>query len=313
MRVAVRYRAARPGRPVRPPAGGAPPTILSISPFKLQVLREVVFSAQMWNQSSEIVTTFFDVAPKVMPDIHTGLKPRYETLWTHEAMTEEMEVVSAMVEDARRVATGLTRTHVYPALLEAVDERFAARDLPLHPGEARAIAKMMTYTLDEGLTLEPGFEVEESRWFQTLCQVLASDETVEDWDRGALTVRYLFEAALFDAVLLGFAVIEPKIKEDLGSRAERVEYANGLLAWYAGQAPADWSFAYLPLAMGGVVINEMATLKTDNPWIMIDELRQAQRGRVKLFTGESVVIFNIMNLLLDKAEDSLRRSRVPRP
>ncbi len=313
VRVAVRYRTARPGRPVRPPAGGPPPTMLSVSPFKLQVLREVAFSAQAWNQSNEIVTAYFDVAPRVMPDRGTALKPTYETLWTHEAMTDELQSVEARVEDAQRVAVGLTRTAVYPALLEAVDERFASRGLPLHPGEAMAIAKMMTYTLDEGLAQEPGFSEQESRWFRTLCQVLAHDETVEDWDRGALAVRYLFEAVLYDAVLLGFAVIQPRLKDDLGSQAERIEYANRLLAWYAGQAPPDWSYVYLPLAMGGVVINELATLKTDNPWLMIYALREAQKGRARLFTGESVAIFDHMSRLLDKAEDSLKRSRVPRP
>lgn len=313
VRVAVRYRTAQPGRPVRPPTGGAPPTILSVSPFKLQVLREVTFAAQAWHQSNEIVIAHFDIVPRVMPDRTAGLKPTYETLWTHEAMIDELESVEAHLEDARRVAVGLTRTAVYPALLEAVDERFASRGLPLHPGEAMAIAKMMTYTLDEGLSQEPGFTQEGSRWFQTLCQVLAHDETVEDWDRGALAVRYLFEAALYDAVLLGFAVIQPHLKDNLGSQAERISYANQLLAWYSGQAPPDWSYVYLPLAMGGVVINELATLKTDNPWLMIYALREAQKGRVRLFTGESVAIFDHMSRLLDQAEEALKRSRVPRP
>lgn len=313
VRVAVRYRTARPGRPVRPPTGGAPPTMLSVSPFRLQVLQEVAYAAQTWNQSNEIVTAFFDIASRVMPDVHSDLKPRYESLWTHEAMNNELESVEARVEDAQRVANGLTRTAVYPALLEAVDERFASRDLPLHPGEAMAIAKLMTYTLDEGLTHEPGFSEEDSRWFQTLCQVLAHDETVEDWDRGALTVRYLFDAVLYDAVLLGFSLIQAHLRDDLGSKAERAEYANRLLMWFAGQVPADWNFVYLPLAMGGVVINELATLKTDNPWLMLYALREAQRGRARLFTGASVTIFEHMGRLLDHAEDTLRRSRVPPP
>lgn len=313
VRVAVRYRTARPGRPVRPPTGGAPPTMLSVSPFRLQVLREVAYSAQTWNQSNEIVTAFFDIASRVMPDVHADLKPHYESLWTHEAMSNELESVEARVEDAQRVANGLTRTAVYPALLEAVDERFASRDLPLHPGEAMAIAKLMTYTLDEGLTHEPGFSEEDSRWFQTLCQVLAHDETVEDWDRGALTVRYLFDAVLYDAVLLGFSLIQAHLRDDLGSKAERVEYANRLLMWYAGQIPPDWNYVYLPLAMGGVVINELATLKTDNPWLMLYALREAQKGRARLFTGASVTIFEHMGRLLDHAEDMLRRSRVPPP
>jgi hypothetical protein len=313
VRVAVRYRTPAEGRSVRPPAGGAPPSVLGVSSFKLQVLREVEFAAHTWNQSAEIITSYFDIAPKRIPPVDQDLQPRYESLWTHEEMREERQLVQAKVQDARRVGSGLTRSKVYIPLLQAVDDRFGNRGMPLHPGETQAIAKMMTYTLDEGLELEQGFAVEESRWFQTLCQVLAHDERVEDMDRGDLAISYLFEAALFDAVLLGFAVIQPKVKEFLGDASERLSYANRVLTWFGGQGEADLSYVYLPLALGGVVVNQLVTPRNENPWMMIDELRQAYRGRVRLVTGEAVAIFDMLDDLLTQAEESLRRSRIPRP
>lgn len=313
VRVAVRYRTPAPGKPVRPQTGGAPPSILGISSFKLQALRDVSFTAHTWGQSTDIITTYFDIAPKLMPALNQNLKARYESLWTHEEMETEREIVLSKVADAYRVANGLTRHSVYDALLEAVDERFADRDLPLHPGEAQAIAKIMTYTLDEGLTLEPGFELEESRWFQTLCQLLAYDENIEDVPRGMLVVDYLFEAVLYDAIMLAFGVIKPKVAEDLGNHAEQISYANRVLNWYIGQDQADLSYAYLPLVMGGIVVNLMATKPEDNPWYMIEYLNEALRGRARLFTGESVAIFKIIRKLLDDADDTLRRARVNRP
>jgi hypothetical protein len=313
VRVAVRYRIPNEGRAVRPPTGGAPPTVLSISSFKLQALREVEFAAHTWNQSAEIITSYFDIAPKRIPPVSENLQARYESLWTHEAMADEREMVLSRIPDARRVAGGLTRTRVYRPLIKAVEDRFADRGMPLHPGESSAIAKLMTYTLDEGLELEPGFQVEESRWFQTLCQVLAHDERLEDLDRGELAVRYLFDAALYDAVLLGFGVITPKVKEDLGDTAERMNYANRILTWFAGQGEADLSYVYLPLVLGGVVINQIVTNKDDNPWIMVLQLREAYRGRARLVTGEAAAIFTMLGELLNQAEESLRRARVPRP
>lgn len=313
VRVAVRYRMPKPGRAVRPASGGAPPSMLGVSSFKLQVLRDVAFSAHMWKDSPDILTTYFDIAPKVMPDLNPDLKPRYESLWTYEEMAGERQLVQAKIEDAQSVANGLTRGSVYRPLLNAVDERFAGRDLALHPGEVKAITKMLTYALDEGLDLEPGFSVENSRWFQTLCQVLAHDDTVGDWDRGTLAVRYLFEATMYDAILLAFSVIEPKVNEDLGSKEERISYANRVLSWYAGQGQADLSYAYLPLVMGGIAISEFVKIRDENPWIMVEELREALAGRSRLFTGEAVAIFKLTDLLLTKAEESLRRSRVPRP
>jgi len=313
VRVAVRYRTPKPGQRVRPFSGGPPPSILSISSFKLQVLRDVQFSAETWHQSTDVLTTYFDIAPRIMPDVRSDLRARYESLWTHEEIGSMLEQALARVEDARRVATGLTRTAVYPYLLDAITERFAARGLPLHPGEAIAIAKMMTYTLDEGLELEQGFSVEESRWFKTLCQLLAYDENLEDLPKGDLATEYLFEAALYDAILLGFGVIEPRVREDLGDHAERVQYANRVLSWMAGQGEPDLSYAYLPLIMGAVLVNELANVKPDNPWTMIDLLREALRGRARLFTGEKVTIFNMTADMLKIGDDMLRRARVPRP
>ncbi len=313
VRIAVRYRTPSEGHVVRPPGGGAPPSVLSISSFKLQALREVEFAAHTWNQSAEIMTTYFDIAPKRIPPVNQDLQAHYESLWTYEDMADERELVIAKIPDARRVAGGLTRTRVYRPLLAAVEERFADRGIPLHPGESSAIAKLMTYTLDEGLELEPGFDVEESRWFQTLCQVLAHDEHMEDLDRGELAVRYLFDATLYDAVLLGFGVIAPKVKEDLGDTAERINYANRILTWFAGQGDADLSYVYLPLVLGGVVINQIVTNKDDNPWIMVMQLREAYRGRARLVTGEAIAIFKMLGELLDAAEESLTRTRVPRP
>lgn len=313
VRVAVRYRTPQPGRRVRPFSGGPPPNILSISSFKLQVLRDVQFSAETWHQSTDILTTYFDIAPRIMPDVRTDLKAHYESLWTHEEIAGAREAVRAHVEDARRVATTLTRTAVYPYLLDAIEERFAARGLPLHPGEAIAIAKMMTYTLDEGLELEQGFAVEDSRWFKLLAQILTYDESLEDLNKGELVIQYLFEAALFDAIMLGFGVIQPRVREDLGAPAERVQYANRVLSWIAGQSEPDLSYVYLPLVMGAILVNELANVKPDNPWTMLDLLREALRGRARLFTGEKVVIFNMTADLIEVGAEMLRRARIPRP
>lgn len=311
IRVAVRYRTARPGQRVRPFTGGPPPSILSISTVKLQVLRDVKFTAETWQGSNEILTTYIDVANRVMPEIPMDLQARYESLWTHEEMDFDFEMTDDRIIAARRVANGFTRTAVYHRLLEAVEDRFAMRGMPLHPGESIAIAKMMTYTVDEGLELEPGFDLVESQWFKTLCQVLAYDENLEDIDKGDMVVDYLFEAALFDAIMLGFGVIEPRVTEDLGDTAERRNYAYQVLNWYSGQGDPDPSYIYLPMAMGAILINELANVKPDNPWTMLKLLREALRGRKRLFSGEGV--FRMTEGLLRVGEETLRRSRIPPP
>lgn len=312
VRLAVRYRTPQAGTPVRPPTGGAPPSVLSVSSFTLQTLRDIEFIAHPWRQSTDIVTTYFDILPKVLPFRDEILTARYDTLWTHEEMREELAMVETKLTDAKRVATYLTRNTVYDPIYHAVDERFGNRGLYLHPGEIAAIAKLITYTLDEGLILEPGFSLEESRWFQTLCQVLAHDPSIEDWDKGTLVTRYLFEAALFDAILLGFHLVKSKVKEDLGSHDEQVSYANRILEWYAGRGQPDISYIYLPLAMGALTINELVRVRGHNPWTLLDDMNEALRGRARLFTGESITLFDMTTHLLKRADDALRRSRILR-
>ena len=121
------------------------------------------------------------------------------------------------------------------------------------------------------------------------------------------------EAALYDAILLGFSTIDPKVKEDLGDMSERVNYANRVLAWFAGEGEPDPSYIYLPLAMGGIVVNMLVASKDENPWLVVDQLTEANRGRARLASGEVATVFKVMDLLLNQAEDALRRARVTRP
>ena len=70
---------------------------------------------------------------------------------------------------------------------------------------------------------------------------------------------------------------------------------------------------YLPLVMGAILVNELTNVKPESPWTMLDLLREALRGRKRLFTGEMVALFNMTSELLLTGEEMLRRSRIPRP
>jgi hypothetical protein len=143
--------------------------------------------------------------------------------------------------------------------------------------------------------------------------MLAYDEAFEDLNKGQMVVQYLFEAALYDAIMLGFGVIQPRVKEDLGDHSERAQYANRVLSWLAGQGEPDLSYVYLPLVMGSFLINELANVKPENPWTMIDLMKEALRGRRRLFTGEKSALFNMTSDLLAIGEEMLRRARIARP
>ncbi|MBI1256863.1 MAG: hypothetical protein GC204_05290 [Chloroflexi bacterium] len=311
VQVAIRYR-ARNGKAVRSPTRGAPPSALSVSPFKLQVLRDIEWVDQPQNLSPENITVRFDVAPKRLPSSNQTLKPNYEVLWSQQQMKDERRNILGQMDGARLLATSFTRMTLYDSIYRMVDDVYAGLGLPLHPGEVSAISKMLIYTMDDRSQLDPAYKVEEQRWFQVLCQVLAHDPAIAQWTPGEIVTHYLFDAAMYDAILLAFTLIRSRVKVNLGDRAERISYANKVMRWLAGQADPDLVYIYLPLALGGVVVNHQVTWGNDNPWYVIDGLREAYRGRVRLVEGDAMEIFDMLDKLLERGEDELRRSRVQR-
>jgi hypothetical protein len=314
IRVSVQAKAARPGRVMRSPIGGAPPSVLAVSPFKLQVLRDVEYlrprPGDRAGGDGVPVTAYFDLADRKLPVQPGALKPLYDVLWTAEQMPAERQSIASHLEAARMLASTFATRHVYPAFMRAVDDAFAANGMPLHPGETRAIARMLTYTVNNDLALDPTYQLEDQRWFQALAQALAADETLAEWEPGDLVVRYLFEAAVYDAILLGFALIRPRVRANLGDRVERVRYADRVLRWLAGQGEPDTAYIYLPLVLGGLAVNAEVLPPDEDPWDILDAVSEAQRGRVRLASGGVVEVFDLVAKMLERAEEDLRRARI---
>ncbi len=317
VRVAIRYRlpVEDDSEFIRPPDGGPPPSVIGVSPFRLQVLRQIAFDAHTWNESAEIITTYFNIAPKRIPHQPRDLEYSYETLWAPEQIEQERKQAYSHIGEAREIAKGLAHPSAYWNFLDTIGERCAKRGMPLHPGEAKAIAKMLSYTVDEAPQLEPDFKLENMRWFHTLCQVLAQDESRVNMDRGELITTYLYEAVIYDAVLLAFKVIAFRVKEDLGNKSEQINFASRILSWFSGHGQPDLNYLYLPLILGGVAVNRLVLLnREDNPWTMLSELREAQKGRIRLAPDEeTIIVFEMLQALLEQAERELRQHRIDPP
>lgn len=311
IRVAVRHR-NRNAKPVRTGVRGAPPSALAASPFKLQALRDVDWIDGASSVSPEVVTLTFDINAKELPRLQQKLKPSYEVLWTQEKMRDERRNIQSKIDEAREIAATFTRAAVYGSLLHAVDEHYAVGGLPLHPGETAAIAKMLMYTLDDRSQMDAKYRLEDQRWFQALCQVLAHDEQVADWSPGEIVAGHLTEPLFYEAIHLGFNLVRTRVKVDLGDEAERDNYASRMMRWLSGQAEPDLVYIYLPLVLGGVIVNHQVTGPGDDPWDVIDGVREAYRGRVRLVEGDAMEIFEILDKLLSRGADELRRLRIQR-
>ena len=133
--MAIRHR-SRSGKQVRTPTRGAPPSALSVSPFKLQVLRDVEWVDHPHNLSSENITVTFDINAQAPAALQQTLKPTYEVLWTQEQMHEETRNILGKMDEARVLATTFTRMAIYDTLLRAVEDvtrRAACHCIPAKP------------------------------------------------------------------------------------------------------------------------------------------------------------------------------------
>lgn len=306
-RVMVRHQAPPSARIVRPPGVGPPPNVVSVSPFKLQVLRDVTFFPQKSSQAP--MRVLLSLVSKGFPGDPNIPESHYEVLWSVSQIENELELVNSQLALAREYAQ--PGVSLFEPLLEQVKERFAARSMPLHPGEADAIARMMTYTVEDAPYREPNVVLENTRWFRSIGQLLANDPATHDLDRSTLFSRYLFDAVLHEAVVLAFDIVEHLVTEDLGTPSERLHYANRLVSWLNGMGEPDLNFVYLPLVLGGVAIARFITTR-QNPWVFADQLEEAYFGRNRLVTGETVVVMEMLLPLLDQYRGKLRAQRIQR-
>ena len=249
-----------------------------------------------------------------MPGGAHNLKPRYESLWKQHAMREEIKLARTYYDESLDIARSMAYGSAYIWMLDAVEERFARRGMPLHPGESKAIAKMMTYTVDEAVNREPNYDVEKTRWFKGLCSVYAGRPELMHENRNEVISKYVFEGVLYEALLMAFRILKTRVKENLGSKAEQLNYADKVLTWFAGHGEADLSYVYLPLVLCGLAISRLVKSNvTESPWDISDELIEAYHGRSRLITNTADVVFDMLDELLEKHQKTLRAQRIERP
>jgi hypothetical protein len=144
--------------------------------------------------------------------------------------------------------------------------------------------------------------------------VLAAEpELYEATDRNEIIATRIFDEVLYEAIVLGFRVLQTKVRENLGNQQERLEYTNRVLNWWGGTGEPDLSYVYLPLAMAGLSVHRLVRHGTrENPWEIVDNLEEAMNGRIRLADSANVVIFEMLAELLDQAKRALIAQRIQR-
>jgi hypothetical protein len=305
----VRVRVKAPGRYkyVRQPLGGRAASALNMSPFRLNILREVSFIATA--ADPDVLSAPFDIIPGLMENIPVSA-PRYESIWTTKELPNEEATYKNNFALAEKFAAAISRSVVMEPLIEITEKRFVQIGMPLHPAEALFMSKALTYTMEDGIDLEPGFKLETSRWFQRLVSIMQDQYILQDSQQ---LVSFLYTAVLHDAVRLCLPIIERAGKQKFGTSEEHAEYADEVVMALEGRQPVDLGHIYLPLVLNGILLNQGVKLPKESLWTNIEQMREAWRGRVRLAGSAFDPVAKMLDNFLYEAEQTLIRSRVPRP
>ncbi|HVU13268.1 MAG TPA: hypothetical protein VHD90_18445, partial [Phototrophicaceae bacterium] len=217
----------------------------------------------------------------------------------------------------------LRRATLYQPLVEATASRFLDAGYKLSLPEAAVIAKLLTLVLEyatprfnaHGNVAARNFDVESllmrdplsfdappvlPHWFQTFLTLVERDERALTLPLPLVT-RYLYEDLLRDAVDLGFDLVGDATGEDLGSDAEKALYRDQLIDALRSQSGLDFNRVYLPLIMGGVLVNEQLVLAKENPADLLREIGAALEVRAGSLSPSDQAIYRMTETILARA------------
>lgn len=220
---------------------------------------------------------------------------------------------------------GFKRSNVYKPLVETTYTRFASAGFSLKDAEAHAIAKLMTIILEyaspkmtghgysnagvygvtpllerDPLTLERALML--PHWARAMLKAIASDERVASHPVQAVT-RLVYDDLLRDGIEYAFDLVETATGESLGSPEEMEHYADSVIEMLqSGKSNSglDFNRVYLPLVMGGILVNDQMLMEKEDPAELLKAASHTLEARLQSTPDADSTIIEMTGLLLER-------------
>lgn len=186
----------------------------------------------------------------------------------------------------------LDRTTVFFPLLKYLQERYEKAEFKLWAGEAVMVTKLFTYVLEQGASPIP------FRWKYKLREVIdAAGEDAISVEQ--LIIQELFADLVGDAATFAFEILSEATGENFGTPDEINEYADGLTESLRGfGAPLDMVQGYLPLILGGLILNDEVVMPKEKAQDTIGVFKKAVAQRSTSKDESNAFIFELVDTLL---------------
>ncbi|MBE0691043.1 MAG: hypothetical protein IH587_13070 [Anaerolineae bacterium] len=279
--VDIDVRAVSSGKSARVRAqdGGVtfhPETISKEARPHYEMLQELKFTAHKPALRNALDATFAITEAHLAPP--PDLKAHWTSLWTLADADKRLLMLQYGDLMTAKVFPQLRRQRVYTALEEATKTHFTDAGYPLYEVEIALIAKMMTLILEyaapkdsahgfvaagdysiaplfQRLLRDSNQEIKLPHWYSAFLQLLGQDERVVE-HATRIVPRTLYLPLLQDAVEHAFAMVQQVSGQSLGEQNEIVSYAEQLIEMLENKQGLTFQRVYLPLIMGGILIND---------------------------------------------------------
>jgi len=222
----------------------------------------------------------------------------------------------------------LKRDVMFPALTSATSEQFAAGGYPLRDAEAKLIARLMTlileyaapkdmqhgyvaageYNVRSWLDHDPRLanpDIELPLWFARMLAAIGKDQRAAQVPEKVIP-KFLYFDLLHDATRHGFDLVEKATGQHLGMLNEIDEYAVQNIQRLQNGGGMDFSRVYLPLVMGGVMVNDRLVFDREDPAALIRELADVIEERVFEISDDDMPIYEMAKQIIAQTGHKFR-------
>lgn len=296
--VEIRVKHSKEAVKVRKPKAKDP---LAALPFEnkagLKLVSVVGTSYSLKNGKKAKFPMSVSAAQSDAPAKAQSLKHSYQKLWTIEKAQHQHEAQRAINKIRPQIINDLKIEPLFVALYVENKQRFADVGLPLRPGEAIALAKLLTYTahfflkrgdLQDGLLCPI--------WERALINEFPTADTIE-----------LFKVVGYSHILrlsiaFSFGLIAKIVGKHPWTEEERQGVMNYLVDTLDEGSPLELDFLYLPLMMGALNVVRKVRLPDEDTAHTAQLIKAARKARQDLFIDEEMKeADDIYTMLLKKA------------
>jgi hypothetical protein len=288
---------------------------------ELATLKTLHFSgAQMGLFDSVLKSTFKVAAARTSQPRAMNPKPAWVSLWSLSDHTDARPLLERYGEALQwNIFPEIEQTPpetLYKLLRRSTRAYIKKSGYPVYPIELHFITKLLLWVIYKELDteqptsvaalLQRGWSTDGSpiplpNWCRGMLRLAGLDRHAVDQPAKALS-RALYSELLRDGVVHGFRMLHSSIEETLGAEHEIHKYGNQLVhTFWHGSNPVTFVDLYLPLVLGGVLVDQRVFLPDESVAEALHTLLTVVEQRAPERTPDNTSIFQIVDKVIGQA------------